>query len=273
MTPLAHKWLRKPAHHSQRSDVGGLQPYVERAHCFELTAVRALWKELASSMESRGVADGRLAFLPAPVTWIEYKDFCGEDRIGPYRYADILVEQDDETAIVISTWEESSSYIGILPLRQSATIEGLSREEQPKVWEDGDDGNETKGARLRYAHRQAGLYAALALINTPRVIGRKQHMSHRGLERELARSKGLVGRFPLQAWTEIRLEVAAPRDLMGQEHEAHLTGERAFHFCRAHLRVKQGRVEFVRHHWRGDPALGIKRSRYAVVPPKSGVAA
>jgi hypothetical protein len=28
-----------------------------------------------------------------------------------------------------------------------------------------------------------------------------------------------------------------------------------------------GRIELVRGHLRGNPALGIKRSRYAVVPP------
>jgi hypothetical protein len=73
----------------------------------------------------------------------------------------------------------------------------------------------------------------------------------------------MVGTFPLRAWTEIKLEVCPPKwagDL--PENETHFTGTRALHFCRAHARIRLGRLEFVRAHWRGDPALGIKRSRY-----------
>jgi hypothetical protein len=109
--------------------------------------------------------------------------------------------------------------------------------------------------------------AAVALINTPRVIGRQQHMPHAGLQRALARSKGMVGKFPLRAWTEIKLEVRPPVHAEGF-HEARLSGTRALHFCRAHLRVRRGQIEYVTHHWRGDASIGIKRSRYAMVPEK-----
>jgi hypothetical protein len=41
---------------------------------------------------------------------------------------------------------------------------------------------------------------------------------------------------------------------------------RALHFVRAHLRLRLGRVELVRPHWRGDAQLGIKRPAYLVAP-------
>lgn len=114
------------------------------------------------------------------------------------------------------------------------------------------------------------LIAALAMINTPRIIGRRQYMPHAGLQRRLAAAKGMVGKFPLHAWTEIKLEVRPPEEAGDAEHQTYLTGEKALHFCRAHLRVRLGKLEYVRSHWRGNPALGIKQSRYTLVPPRDG---
>ena len=105
----------------------------------------------------------------------------------------------------------------------------------------------------------------LAIINSPKIIGRRQHMPHRGLERALIAKQKAIGKFPLHAWTEIQLKVTPPKDMSSDAPaEDHLTGQKALHFCRAHLRVRMGRLEVVRAHWRGDAALGIKRSRYKV---------
>ena len=110
----------------------------------------------------------------------------------------------------------------------------------------------------------AWLYGLLAIINTPRVIMRRQHMPHAGLQRALIASRRITGKYPLLAWQELQLKVQPP-DIDESDHEAHLTGARALHFCRAHLRIRLGRLELVSAHWRGDPALGIKQTRYRVV--------
>lgn len=108
--------------------------------------------------------------------------------------------------------------------------------------------------------------ALLVIINSPKIIGRRQYMPHREIERRLTRQFG-VGKFPLHAWTELRLHVAKPIEIDdGEPHEAHLTGRRALHFCRKHIRIRLGRLEYVSAHWRGDPAIGIKQSRYKVEP-------
>lgn len=112
----------------------------------------------------------------------------------------------------------------------------------------------------------------LCFINSPRTIGRKLHMPHAGLQKEIARKKGLVGKFPLKAWTEIKLEVTAPKDeSQNRPRDTILTGDRALHFVRAHLRIRNGMLIYVSPHWRGNPAMGIKRTRYSVHPPKNGI--
>ncbi len=49
--------------------------------------------------------------------------------------------------------------------------------------------------------------AALALINTPRIVGQRTHAPHRGLQKRLLRGRRPIGKFPLRAWTEILLRI------------------------------------------------------------------
>lgn len=100
----------------------------------------------------------------------------------------------------------------------------------------------------------------LDLINTPGLVGLKQHAPHRKLARQF-QALG-IGRYPLLAWSEIVLKhktkFAGP-----DEHFAGATHHKCLHFVRAHLRhYRDGKVVTIPAHWRGDAALGIKRSRY-----------
>jgi hypothetical protein len=99
---------------------------------------------------------------------------------------------------------------------------------------------------------------ALDLINTPGLIGLRQHDPHRGLAKRLA----TAGSYPLQGWSEITLKhqtkLAGPC-----EQPTGTTFHKCLHFVRSHLRHYQsGKVTVIPAHWRGDPALGIKRTRY-----------
>jgi hypothetical protein len=82
------------------------------------------------------------------------------------------------------------------------------------------------------------------------------------LEKRLREGHLIAGRYPLGAWNEILLHVTPPQEADDTEHEAHLTGSRALHFVRCHLRIRLGQLELVSAHWRGDAGLGIRRSRY-----------
>lgn len=261
MTPLAHKIVNEltlPLKRRAFVDAAGMLPKMESIHCFECTAVREASDSLARELYAEGGCpmSDVLAFLPAPKTWIEcqYPDGL---RIGTL----LLDDGDGKNFQVWLAGAESSRLFSwqrgaLVPYGTSSQYGTF----QP-ILNPGGEGLVSGGD---VTHLVPLVYGFLALINTPRIIGRRQHMPHAGLQKRLLRS-GVQGKYPLHAWTEILLEVHPPV-IDGEEHEAHLTGKRALHFCRAHLRIKNGRLERVRAHWRGDPALGMKQSRYRVVP-------
>ena len=133
---------------------------------------------------------------------------------------------------------------------------------------DGDDDPKIRGY-LAQQYLTAMLYSFLGMINTPRVFQRNVHSPHIGLQRKLVAAKSLVGKYPLGAWTEILLKVPGPESGGGVAAAGYLTGERALHWCRAHLRYRLGQWEIVKDHWRGNPAIGIKRSRYRLAPTRA----
>lgn len=228
---------------------------ITKAHCFEITQVIDLADQIGDRLDDSRVEKGRMdvgechSFLPADATWIEWGK--------RYRYG-VLLFQAENFASGMVCQDTPDGFGAMWPMM--LPFEGHEAWGQAIRLNDAPDGTQPDYRGLFFL-----LYGALALINTPRVIGRQQHMPHRGLERRLAKAMGIQGRFPLQAWTEIKLEVTPPKDMSDAGIcEAHLTGQKALHFCRAHLRVRLGKVEVVRGHWRGDASLGIKRSRYVL---------
>lgn len=224
------------------NDHGGMLSKLADVHCFELSGVIEAVDILAQSMLKDGECCADTSFLPAPNTWIEF-------TLDGMRCGWLLQECKKQNRCEVVTCFQA------LPESFASNPAGIlyfGTTKQPEYSEKAALGN-----------TYTLVLAALAVINTPRVIGRKQHMPHRGLERRLSAALGIQGRFPLHAWTEIKLRISDPEDLGGTgSSEAHYTGQRALHFCRSHLRVRFGRVEIVRAHWRGDASLGIKRSRY-----------
>lgn len=257
MTPLAHAVaveMCKPVPERRLVDHDHVQSRLLEFAFFDCSAVAEMLEEIAPKVVD--LAEGPLCFLPAPRTWIEF----GRGAFGLSGRLAILAETEDDGTVTIRM--------------AGQTIEGDPVLSEPAAWMPGMG---SAKVRQNLAWEKSGLtpgreiasilILALALINTPRVIGRRQHMPHAGLQRKIAAAKGMVGKFPLHGWTEILLEVAPPAvDCV--EHEARLSGGKALHFCRAHLRIRNGRVEFVTAHWRGDPSLGMKRTRYRVAPPK-----
>ena len=257
MTPLAHRIVKEltlPMKRRTFDDHIGLLDIMDDVHCFECSDVLEAAKELAADLHKRPNQIGRLAFLPAPKTWIEWREEDG--RIG-ILLRELKSHKGEPVcahlyyALDNLSWEHTGmlELVGLLNHKPNAVVP-LSM------------GGRLSGS-LEEKITTYLLYALLAMINTPRLIGRRQHMPHRGLERDLTRAMKPIGKYPLHAWTEIKLEVGVPRDASGEPSvEAHYTGQRALHFCRAHLRVRLGRLEIVRAHWRGDASLGIKQSRY-----------
>lgn len=111
------------------------------------------------------------------------------------------------------------------------------------------------------AHRFIGMCVlTLDLINTPGLVGLRQHDPHRGLARRLAHYRS--GSYPLQGWSEVVLK-AQTRHAEPGERLTGATYHKCLHFVRSHRRhFRDGHVTIIPAHWRGDPALGIKRTRY-----------
>lgn len=265
MTPLAARIAREktlPLKDRTFRDEAGILPIIDGAHCFECSAITNDALDLYN--RSEGASDfSNYIFLPAPITWIEYQ--VPETReyesstVGILLHRKYANENYCEIYVVSRTLFQSF-YLGFMCLQSTHTRPWCFTTEWQRIGKI----NESDGF-------MGVLFALLAMINTPRIIGRRTHLPHAGLQRKLARSKGMSGKFPLHAWTEIVLEVTPPE--MGGEQETRLSGHKALHFVRQHLRIRLGQLELVKAHWRGDPALGIKRSRYRLAPPRAGAQA
>jgi hypothetical protein len=256
MTPLAaylaKQLVARPKHREgvwrDPKTIGDLRFALEDIHCFDITQCDELifdFMQLYKRPDASAALFDKLGFLPAPKTWLEWKD-SNNNRVA-------------------------------MLIRQVPDIDGMDRADTTAYCAEGlircgsiSPSNGKIYVERKYSGdpsiRKLVSFAVfvLPLINSPHIIGRRQFMPNVGLERRLTRGFG-VGKFPLHAWTEIKLEVSKPFEIDdGEPHEAHLTGRRALHFCRKHIRIRRGQLEYVSAHWRGDPALGIKRSRYTV---------
>lgn len=263
MTPLAHaivKELTLPLKNRSLNDPDEMLARVDDVHCFEVTEVLDVVAELARQYPKHGIRD-ELMFLPAPRTWIEHQTDFG--------YFGILIE--DVGAEEWATWRawgqpkrlgKAERWIDVG--RKQERLRPLPSPSKPRLHAAALQLNSIFQQNAAELHGCEWIRAVLAIINTPRIIGRTTHMPHAGLQKRLARARGLVGRFPLHAWTEIKLKVCPPKVETGDD-EIWLTGHRALHFVRCHLRIRLGQLELVSAHWRGDPALGIKQSRYKLV--------
>lgn len=255
MTPLAHRFVKQlTGPPSARELQPAVLDRIADAHCFDVTdaaeLIGGLGVKLFWEHSDEGRFDPTLAFLPAPKTWIEYLE--GGKRRG------YLIETPANilsTAAALSTFETDGDRIKAWDAGSLV----LMANDPPCVMAPENDSDE---AQIDTYATEYFLYAALAVINSPKTIGRRMHEPHRGLGRSL-KAGGFM--FPLRGWTEIKLQVHNPV-ANGEFEEGHLTGQKALHFCRAHLRIKMGRLEHVRAHWRGNPALGTKNSRYRVAP-------
>lgn len=286
MTPLAQAIVRDQVEAKAYLHLPELMS--SDCRCFEVSAVVPMMKQLVES-EEWDVKQERLAFLPAPYTWIEWQQlmdtpdgflctdpqgerppfntrcgfmltaFAAGDRVKLGARGAMVMPEDGfifNSALIFAPGRIMFGPVIAMTKEPGGGV-GLVMPQ---------DIDETSEVTIAMQARMVA--SGLAIINAPRIIGRRTHLPHAGLQRAIAKSRKMVGKFPLQAWTEIVLEITPPQEAQDDGHEAHLTGGRALHFCRAHLRIRLGQLEFVRHHWRGDPSIGIKRSRYVVKPPR-----
>jgi hypothetical protein len=242
-------------------------------------------------------------FLPSPITWLECKNGSGceafmiEDLGGgvfnvsvafddlergsipleEFRIRGIL-EHSERIEITTRRFENivSQEYKKGFELSHKTIDKKLSLREQSKrldklsiiIHSQVNQLNEhvsTIKSGIKYISpdvvkmRIAFIIFALSLINTPGIVGMKQHKAHKGLVKQLSN----VGKYPLRGWSEIVLKHHTVYD--GGDYQTGATFHKCLHFVRSHLRrLSGGKTIIIPAHWRGDPALGIKQSRYRV---------
>jgi hypothetical protein len=259
MTPLAAHLAKqlvcRPKHKdpywAAEESIAGLRAALKDIHCFEVTACLDLALDVADCVDRNEEATtaqerietvGERIFLPAPKTWIEYVEPSG------IRLGFLLHEHDGRISVLYFT----DGYMKAL-----GTIQNNSAE--VRVFP-GDEVVSDDDAYSSLVHLQL----LLVVINSPKIVARSERGPSFGLQKRFRDAPGGAP-FKLQDWTEIKLQITKPRDIDdGEPHEDQITGRRALHFCRRHIRIKNGRLEYVRAHWRGDPTVGIKQSRYVV---------
>jgi hypothetical protein len=254
VTPLAHAIIAdscKPRAKRVFDDKCGLVAAMDDIHCFETSEISHHIKALGELIRSRQIAADNRWFLPSPKTWLEARTSGGREAV-------LLQETKDKSVFkcLFAVSRKGGQEIG-----SAAGTSYLSVRNGPIFLPAAEIEN------LVATDHAAYLLAVLQLINNPCIIGRRTHLPHAGLQRQMAAARGLTGKFPLRAWTEIKLEVnAAPIDESGSAaKDAWLSGARALHWVRAHLRRVGDRTIIVKDHWRGDASLGIKQSRYKMV--------
>lgn len=257
MTPLAYSIVKEtwlPEKRRQFQDRHGVLASMADIRCFEVSDVFELaddlgqkwFEEDAKTRFAGNSVDTTFAFLPADNTWIEWREAGG-------RVAVFLQNCEGDHQAFATILVANQKYFGtadtfVFMLYGNEKFEIRVQPDSPF--------NSVTQAYYQYL-----LYAFLALINSPQVIGRQQRPPHKALQKE-AKAHGLAN---VPAWTLLQLHVAKPVEIDdGEAHEAHLTGRRALHFCRAFVRIKRGKLEYVRAHWRGDEARGVQQKTYMV---------
>lgn len=252
MTPLANtylRWLTTPIkNRAPLNNPDGVDVWASLygARCFEVTEVVPLINELNSAMKkdqdsgmTKGVVE-TYAFLPAEKTWIESRSEKGK------REAILLADVGGGKADMTLFTEGICAKVASLNLNEFLNYDSVFAPSEGEV------------------NLIAFTYQALAIINTPRIVAQQEHAPNKGIQKRLNAARQITP-FKLLPWSEIKLEVTGAGSDKGSDgSENALTGKRALHFCRAHIRVKRGRIEYVSSHWRGDPAIGIRQSDYKI---------
>jgi hypothetical protein len=280
MTPLAQRILRDallPEQQRQFRHNGAknseLPLRLARASAFEMTAVFEMVPDLGMKMleidagHMVGLRETTYAFLPAPRTWMEFAPRIPPELSRPglssRRHGILLEEVPAERCALATICISEGSYFGVL-VETIIQLQGSDRLGEVRygvLLMQPQNPEEAKEAEEGVKCLTMDIYPMLALINTPKVIGRREHAPHKGLQRQLKAAGGAI----LRPWTEIMLDVTV-RDSDGVGESGRLSGGKALHFCRQYLRIRLGRLEIVRSHWRGDPVLGVVRASYTVRP-------
>lgn len=218
-----------------------IRPLLEETHSYDITAVSDTCNAIIREGHS---PNGTYTFAPGRSVWLEARiSGLVSGRLAYLVNGSVVwrfLQRDS-----VSTIHGTDLSLAFEP--QMSAIAAYAEKSLP--WHDNADSFTDIGS-FRF------IRAAFSIINRPRHVGLKVHQPHKG------RIKKLNGTgFPLHCWHEITVG-GRTKDHGGQQVESRMSGTRPYHHVRAHYKPTIGVV--IPEHWRGDPSIGIKRTRYRV---------
>lgn len=299
MTPVAHRLLK-----DLTEDCLAVKGYpklkapllatLQHAQYFEVTGILPLARSLVDALalrpfrEIKEALSGALS-LPAPITWVE----CRQQLRGTLESVFILEQEQlmDRTDVYTPTFRigffsdtgeflfSDSEQLAIADGDISSFVEFYRFDELRGIYLNahpeaaafqGNELNDRLGItferfrRAYYAHSKVLMLAVLAVMNDQDIAHVERKPSHKGLMRQVRKVCGSDAGFN-EGWRQYTLHVSERVSGDGGGGGA-ITGTKALHFCRQFVRLRRGKIEFVRGHWRGDAAKGVVNKVYRVVP-------
>ena len=257
MTPLAQYIIKQSLLSNDKrefDDRSNMIPKMKDVHCFSLSSeVYRMSVDLCQELFTKETpvlpAFDPYLFLPFKKTWIEFPIV----HEGHNRRCGFLFYENEPGVYHINMVFKSFSHIDlfVIDLRNNGDdkisfgVMTYGQEpEQPFIFD-----------------TVCLLLSFLYIINRNNIFYREIKQPHKGLAKKLRK---LDRDFPLHAWSEITLKVN--ENYKEREQSAKwLNGKRAFHWVRAHWSTRYGKPVFIGSFTRGDPALGVRNSKYKII--------
>ena len=234
-----------------RKDLQRVLPF---AHFFECSSIYLpawdlLGKDGSVTQMIRGL------FLPFPVTWIEYTD---DKKTVAVCFAQNDLENKAASfrsgiARFMCMEKGIKSYFCIGNVDFNLENDNIDIETNDGAFWDKSESMEQL-ARLFVVS-----CIMLALINETRVT---QQINQKRRTRVPLGDNRPFGKWPLLGWKKVVLRIG--EDVQTEPNNGRLTGRRALHWVRSHLRFVNGKIVIVRAHTRGDASLGMINTKYEV---------
>jgi hypothetical protein len=128
----------------------------------------------------------------------------------------------------------------------------------------------TEDEVVNFLEHHANIIAAFSAVMASPKVHAIEQVSNARLNKQRIKSR----KHPLSDYSEVRinLDVPQPKTTRGVDQIASETvdthGKKRRHFVMPFSRVKNGKIEMVKPHWRGDASLGVKPPRYALTKGK-----
>jgi hypothetical protein len=277
MTPNARRWAEFIAKGKAKDmhDPHGVIKEIVRCKYFEVTDIIGLASEMAGDLGCRPDVDLdqdeqllTRAFLPHDPVWIEWRE--AETEFGKVSGRSIMLHMGHMTdpsgkreEVILMHWffwRDGKPVVVCIGGIPTSAKDGLR-----SFVGSGDD------QRIhQYVQRAEDFVIAtagqivvlLSIINTPKIFKLVEHKPSRLLHEKLRKSKPLMQVKPYQLlpWSVIKLELTVDKTA---QPSGTITGmSKCLHYCRAHLRLWNGKLIHVKGHYRGTATKGIKRSIY-----------